>query len=153
MTHRSNQVCPRKPVAKDKFQLRLAAAWGRVWPKMGGQAQMAAAMGERDVAAVRRGSSASNLPEAHKVFNSLCADPTALDEVLAEYGFRLCPTNADAANDLETAAGVINAMGALVSALADQHRDHNETLAVAQMLRPHMPALEAIICEADRLRA
>lgn len=47
------------------------------------------------------------LPETHKIFNSLVADQHALDEVLAMYGFKL---------------------------------------------RPHMPALTALLKEADDLR-
>jgi len=151
---RSNQVCRSgaEPKSKSDFQRLLAMGWTRVWAGMGTKLRMAEAMGERDINAVDRGASATNLPEAHKVFNSLCADSTALDEVLQGYGFRLVPITAEAANDLTTAAGVINAMGELVRALDDGKRDHNETLAVAAMLRPYMPALMGILGEADGLR-
>jgi hypothetical protein len=60
--------------------------------------------------------------------------------------------HAEAANDLATAGGIIGAMGVLVNAVADGHRDHNETLAVAALIRPHMPAISAIVREADELR-
>ncbi|WP_203310476.1 hypothetical protein [Sphingomonas beigongshangi] len=86
------------------------------------------------------------------MFDALLADETALDEVFAAYGYRLCPLHCEAANDLNVAAGVIDAMGELVKARADGHRDHNETLAVAALLRPHLPAMQAIVHEADELR-
>ncbi|SEM54900.1 hypothetical protein SAMN05192583_0588 [Sphingomonas gellani] len=86
------------------------------------------------------------------MFDALLADETALDEVLASYGFRLCPLHSEAANDLTVAAGVIDAMGELVRSRSDGHRDHNETLAVATLLRPHLPAMQAIVREADELR-
>lgn len=151
MTHRSN-VCPCEPLSKDKFQRVLAQAWGRVWPNIG-KGNMASAMGLESTKTIDRAVTASNLPEAHTVLNSLCADSSALDEVLAEYGYRAVPITLEAANDLSTAAGTIDAMVALVRSQDDNHRDHSETLAIAQLLRPHLPALQSLIAEADRLRS
>lgn len=149
---RTNKVCPSGPVTKDRFQRVLAQAWGRVWPVVG-KGTMASAMGLESTKTIDRAVTASNLPEAHTIFNSLLADKTALDEVMAEFGFRVVPLHAAAANDLTTAAGTIDAMAALIRSRDDNHRDHNETLAIASLLRPHMPALECILAEADRLRA
>lgn len=84
-------------------------------------------------------------------FNALLADPCALDKLLAHYGYRRAAAHADPANDLATAAGVIGAMGELVARLADGKRCHNDTLAVAALLRPHMPAIHAIMQEADAI--
>lgn len=146
-----NNVCRSEPVPKDKFQRKLAQAWGRVWPKLG-KGVMADRMGLDNTKTIDRAVTASNLPEAHTVFNSLCADTTALDEVMACYGLRTVPLHAEAANDLSTAAGTIDAMAALIRSRDDDFRDHNETLAIASLLRPHMPALMAIIAQADELR-
>lgn len=146
------KVCAREALPKDKFQNALAVGWARVRNTVG-TLQMAAAMGLRDPAPIERATAATNLPGAHTIFNSLLADPTALDEVLREYGFRIVPDRAEAANDLVTAAGVVNAMGDLIARLADGVRCHNDTLAIATLLRPHMPALSSIMDEADRLRA
>ena len=86
------------------------------------------------------------------MFDALLADETVLDEVLASYGFRLCPLHSEAANDLAVAGGVIDAMGKLVIAHADGRRDHNETLSIGALLRPLLPAIQAIVREADELR-
>ena len=75
-----------------------------------------------------------------------------MSEVLSAYGFRLIPITVDAANDLTTAAGTIDAMAALIRSQDDHHRDHNETLAIAALLRPHLAALERIVAQADDLR-
>jgi hypothetical protein len=150
MTQRSN-VCPSGPVPKDRFQLLLAQAWGRIWPQVG-KGTMASAMGLDSTKTIDRAVTASNLPEAHTVFNSLCADLSALDELLREYGVGVHLLRNAPANDLLTAAGVVKAMGDLIGRLEDGIRCHNDTLAVAALLRPHMPALEAIIADADRLR-
>jgi hypothetical protein len=84
-------------------------------------------------------------------FNTLLADPASIDALLAHYGYQLSRRHADAANDLLTAAGVIGAMGELVARLADGKRCRNDTLAIAALLRPHMPAIHAIMREADEI--
>ena len=146
-----NKVRPIEPISKDIFQRRLAAAWGRVWPTVG-KGAMAQAMGLNHTKAIDRGVTGINLPEAHTIFNSLLADKTALDEVIAWYGCKITPVGITAANDFATAAGTLDAMSALVRALADQRRDHKETLDIAALLRPHIAALNAIVREADEHR-
>lgn len=152
MPHRSNQVCRAEPLSKDKFQTRLAAAWGRVWPKLGSQTAMAERMGLNDTAAIKRGVNASNLPEAHTIFNSLCADPTALDEIAAYYGFKLIPLITDAANDFDTLADAADLHDEHMNAMRDGVRDHRETLRIADKARPVVRKYQAIISEADRIR-
>lgn len=149
---RSTNVCPRVPVSKDRFQRALAAAWTRVANAMNSRALMANAMGLDDTKTIDRACGAKNLPEAHTIFNSLFADPTALYEVAALYGFKMVPMTVEAANDLSTAAGTIDAMAALIRSQDDNHRDHNETLAIAALLRPHLGALNGIVRQADELR-
>ena len=151
MRNRTN-VCPRDPVAKDKFQRALAAAWTRVANTLNSRVLMANAMGLDDTKTIDRACGSKNLPEAHTIFNSLFACPTALDEVAALFGFKMVPLSIDAANDLVTAAGTVHAMAELIRSQDDQHRDHNETLAIAQLLRPHIGALNAIVRQADELR-
>lgn len=146
-----NNVCRPDPISKDKFKQKLAAAWGRVWPATG-KGAMADAMGLTDVKTIDRAVTASNLPEAHTIFNSLLADETALNEILAYYGFKITRLNATAANDLDTIHGLCDAASELSAAVADGFRDHRETLRVADKLRPHMPAMEAILREAETIR-
>lgn len=150
MSKRTNVFCNEPALTETRFCELLTAAWGRVRAKHTGAA-FAEALGVTPET-VGNAMSGRTTPKPHTVWNSLRADPTALDEVAAHYGFKLTPTNTDAANDLATAAGTIDAMAALVRALDDQHRDHNETLAIAQLLRPHIGALNAIVRQADELR-
>ena len=144
-------VCPREPLSKDKFQQRLAHAWGRVCRSVG-KGEMARCMGLSDTKTIDRALGASNLPEAHTIFNALVADETALDEVLADYGFRLARIDAAPGLDLITLSGLCETAAELSEALKDGNRLHPETLKVADTLRPHMPALIAFLREADELR-
>lgn len=147
-----NNVCPVEPLSKDKFQRLLAGAWGRVWPSLGNMGVMAGRMGLNDTKTISRAVTASNLPEAHTIFNSLLADLTALREVLAYYGLEICQIRPDAANDMVTLSGLCETAAELSEALRDGVRIHPETLKIAEKLRPHMPALVAILHEADELR-
>lgn len=150
MSNRSKVLQDRTALPKGRVSALLSAGWARAIAASG-KGAFADAL-EVSENTIGNALAQRTTPELHTVLNSLTVDPTALDELLAGYGVRLCPLHAVAANDLATAAGVISAMGSLVEAMADGHRDHNETLAVAQLLRPHMSAVNAIIHEADALR-
>lgn len=144
------QVRPKRLQTKARVSASIAAAWARV---AAGQKGAFADAIEINTKTVDRAMTGETLPELHTAFNALTFDPTALDEVAALYGVKIVPLYQQAANDLETAAGVLDAMGELVSSHADGRRDHNETLTVARKLRPHLPALTNIILEADELKA
>lgn len=143
-------VFPKAAVSKQHLSRALAAGWSRVTlgPGKGAFADKI----EVTTRTVDNALSGATLPELHTAFNSLLFDRTALDEVAALYGFCLTPKHAEAANDLLTASGVLAAMGDLIGRLADGVRDHGDTLAIADLLRPHMPALSRILLEADELR-
>ena len=145
------QVCRAGPPSKESLKSKLASAWGRVWPKIGGQGTFADRIGS-DSATVGRVLGMKNLPEAHTIFNGLLADPTALDEILAHYGLKATPITAIAANDLHTAAGLLDGATEIVKAYENGERDHTETLRIADKLRPHIAAAIAIVREADALR-
>ncbi|MDY7525511.1 hypothetical protein [Sphingomonas sp. 10B4] len=146
-----NNVCLPEPLTKDKFQQLLAIAWGRVGPTMT-FVKMASRMALKDPKTLSRAVACENLPEAHTVFNSLCADETALREIMAHYGYELSRVKPEAANDFITLHGVCEVAAELSEALRDGVRDHNETLHIADKLRPHMPSLIAYLNEADALR-
>ena len=150
MSTRSKVLAHRTVLAKGRVSALLSAGWARSIAAVG-KGVFADALEVSDNT-IGNALAQRTTPELHTVLNSLVVDPSALDELLAGYGYRLCALHNEPANDLATAAGVISAMGNLVEALSDGHRDHNETLAVAQLLRPHMPAVNAIIHEADALR-
>jgi hypothetical protein len=153
MLQRKTSSAKSAPIPKHVLLSKLSRAWSRVCDGLdGGKHEMAAKLSVH-TDTIGNALSAQRAPEALTVINSVTVDPTALDEVFRELGFCLIPLQTAAANDLQTAAGVVSAMGDLIARLADGIRCHNDTLAVATMLRPHMPALEAIVTEADRLRA
>lgn len=138
------------PLPKHRVSALLSAGWARIAAKHG-KGKLADGI-EATEKTVENAMAGRTLPEFHTALNSLTVDPTALDELFAAMGLRVCPLHAEAANDLQTAAGVVTAMGELIARLADGNRDHNDTLAIAALLRPHMPAMTSILREADALR-
>lgn len=145
----ASQVRP-SVFSKMDVSARLVAAWARVIAKHG-RGVFADKLGV-DAKTVSRAMSGDSVPELHTAFNSLAVDPTALDEVLSLYDFEIRPKRAAAANDMETVADLSHLVGAWVSALADGHRCHVETLALAKVIRPLLPRMNAICAEADFIR-
>lgn len=122
---------------------RLCAKYGRE--------QVAASMGRdrRSLENVFAGSE----PKAKALLDTLLLDVTAMDEVLSAYGLRVVPARQTAENDMHLAAGLSAGLAKLIESAADGVRDHNETLTIADIVRPHLQGLAAIVDEADRLRA
>jgi hypothetical protein len=151
MTDRGNAVLPKRAAPTEaRFHHLLVTGLDRVAGKVGKHA-LAEAM-DRTVRSLDDVLERGATPGAKAVFDALLADPTALCEVLRAYGYRLVPDRSSAANDLHTAAGLSHAAGAIIEAHQDGHRDHRETLEVAEKLRPLVPHIAAIIEEADRIR-
>jgi hypothetical protein len=151
--HRKISSPPIAPLTKHVLQAKLSAAWARVISTLDGGKHAFAEALSVSTPTVENALAGKNVPEALTLLNSLAIDETALDEPLREMGLMICRIHQAGGDDLQTAAGVVTAMGDLIQRLADGNRCHNDTLAIAALLRPHMPALEAIVCEADRLRS
>jgi hypothetical protein len=106
-------------------------------------------MGLNDSKTITRVTGMQNLPEAHTIFNSLIADPTALDEVLAEYGLRVCPKHRDAANDMELATDLSTTLTEFLRRIADGKRCHVDTAVLAELFRRLIPQMQTIVDERD----
>lgn len=82
----------------------------------------------------------------------LHADPSALDEVLALYGFGLHRIDAGTGDDFATIADTASLSAEMTEAMRDGARDHRETIRIADKARPVVRALHGIIHEADTIR-
>lgn len=98
-------------------------------------------------------SGASSDTSGKGLLDFLRADPTALDEVLALYGFQLAPLDASAMIDFEIIADAAALTAEHTDAMRDGRRDHRETIRIADKARPVVSRYSAIIAEADQLRA
>lgn len=144
-------VRPIAPLSKAKFSRLVAQAWGRIWTDMG-KAVMAERM-EVDPKLITRGCAGENLPEAHNLFNALIADPSALDEVLHEYGYAVVPLRTAAANDMALVTGMSSAVTEFLVRISDGRRCHIDTAILAKLFRPLIPAMQSIVAEDDERKA
>jgi hypothetical protein len=145
----SNQVRPKGALSKAKVSAALAAGWSRV---VGTRKGAMADVMEVDTKTINRALTHENTPELHTALNSLVFDASALDEVMALYGLRVAPMHCAAANDLVTLADVTGLASALARALGDGKRTHQETLQLANLIRPVICELSAIVAEADQIK-
>lgn len=147
----SKHVCRIKPVSKTRLSAALSAAWGRVSNAVG--RGKFADDAEFDVVTINRAMAGPSLPSAEHLLNSLAADHTALQEVMALYGLKTIPLVTDAANDMELAAGMGHALSEFLERLKDGKRCHIDTAFLAPLFREVIPQMEAIIKEDDERRA
>lgn len=137
------QVCRRKAQSKTKLSAAIGAGWSRCVNKHGQGAFADSA--DMDAVTVRRGVSGPSLPAAENLLNSLAADPTALNEALALYGLTATPKVADAANDMALATGISSALSEYLRRIADGQRCHIDEAVLAEMFRPLIPQMQAIV--------
>ena len=141
---------PRSP-SEPAFHAALVAGLARVASRIG-RGNLADKSGRTTRALDKLFAGASSDTTGKGLLDFLCADPEALDEVLALYGFRLAPLGADAAVDFAIISDAAALAAEHTEALRDGTRDHRETLRIAEKARPVVAKYTAIITEADRLR-
>jgi len=134
---------------EERFHNHIVCGLARISANHGRHA-VAESMG-RDIRSLENVFAGSD-PMAKALFDTLLIDHTALDEVLQLYGLRALPIEQRPEGDMHLATGLSQSLAKLIESNADGVRDHNETLAIAALLRPHLGALQALVTEADRLR-
>lgn len=144
------QGCRKVPVSKTKLSAALGAAWGRV--SNGLTKGVFAERMEVDVVTINRALAGPSLPAAEHLLNSLAADQTALQEVLALYGLKAVPVVAEAANDMGLATALAQSVAEYLARIADGKRCHIDTAVLANLFRPLIPQMQAIVDESDRAK-
>jgi hypothetical protein len=145
-------VFPKQMRTKRDVSDALATAWFRVSKRIG-KGALADATGAASTKTVDNAIAGRNLPELHTVLNALTADASAMDEVLALYGMRAVPLQAQAANDMHTIAALSGAASEWLNRLLDGNRCHRDTAHLAEIFRPLVCEMQAIIAEAEKARA
>lgn len=147
---KGKQVCQIKAQSKTTLSAALGAAWGRVANEIG--RGTFADRADFDQVTLARATAGPALPSAENLLNSLAADPTALDEVLALYGLAVRPSFVAQGTDIELLSRLGHTLAEYIDRMRDGKRCHNDTLALAVLFRPLIPQMAAIVDEADALR-
>lgn len=144
------QVRPRIPSKLD-VSAHLAAGWARVMARIG-RGNFTDKLGV-DRKVVNRALGQETVPELHTALASLLVDPTALDEVLALYGFGLHRLpDADGGVDPERLGEVLEFASEASKMQRGNPNDHRAKLVLAQFARPVVQFASGVIAEADRIR-
>lgn len=93
-----------------------------------------------------------HVPRLHTALNSLVADDAALFNVFRLYGMVAVSVEAGNVNDDETIARLLKTASEYYERLRDGVRDHNDTVALAELFTPLIPAMLAIVEEAAKHR-
>lgn len=144
-------VPPKHAVSEQQYHGMLIAGLSRVSATIG-RGALADKSGRTTRALDKLFSGSSGDTSGKGLLDFLDADPSALDEVLALYGFQLAPLGFDAVLDFEIIADAAALTAEHTNAMRDGRRDHTETLRVADKARPVVQRYSAIIAEADRIR-
>ena len=145
-------VVPVQSVASEQtFHAALVAGLARVAAKIG-RGNLADKSG-RTTRALDKVFCGDNCGKHYKALTDfLLADPSALDEVLALYGFGLHRLAAGGPDDFGAIADSAALAAEHTEAMRDGVRDHRETLRIAEKARPVLKAYSGIVAEADRIR-
>ena len=152
MLDRVGQVRPHFPSKLD-VSAHLAAGWARVMARMG-RGNFTDKMGI-DSKVVARALVQETTPELHTALASLLVDPTALDEVLALYGYGLhkLPHTTDGQHDgQKDLAAIIEFASAKSAFEMGNPNDHRAKLVLAEKARPVAQVAFGCVAEADRIR-
>ncbi len=144
-----NQVRPIRKRSKAEVSGAVAAGWARV---SAGRKGAFADNLDIDSKTVNRALTGETVPELHTAWNSLADDPSALDELASLYGVRVVPKFSRRASGMELAASLGHSLSELIDRLRDGKLCHLDTLALAELFRPAIPSMQAIVDEADALR-
>lgn len=140
-----------RPISEQQYHGMLIAGLSRVSAVIG-RGNLADKSNRTTRALDKLFSGASGDTTGKGLLDFLKADPTALDEVLALYGFQLAPLGFDAVQDFAIIADTAALTAEHTEAMRDGRRDHRETIRIADKARPVVARYQGIIAEADSLR-
>lgn len=145
------EVPPPGPRTKDEVSDALAKDWLALAP-IGKRESFAAKIGASEGRTVSKAISGEHLPEAQTILNSLLVNPAALLNTLMLFGGCFVPVSPEAASDNDTILNMLRAASEYFERMKDGHRCHRDTLALADLFHPLVPAMLAIIMEANQIR-
>lgn len=145
------RVSPVRVRTKDEVSDSLALDWLPLAPS-GKRQSFAAQIGVSDYHIVSRAISGESLPEAHTILNSLVVDPAALFNTFLSFGVVAVPVEDGDCDDSAVISQMLRAATDYFERMKDGRRDHGDTLALAELFRPLIPAMLCVIREANQLK-
>lgn len=148
----NRNVSPVRIRTKDEVSDALARDWFPLAPRGHRVSFSINIGGDKDGKVVTKALSGEHLPEAHTILNSLVVDKNALFETLLLFGVVAVPADIGDCDDNATISQMLRAATDYFERMKDGQRDHTDTLALADLLRPLIPAMLCIVREASALK-
>lgn len=148
--HRSKVVRKTAHLTNARAKQLVAEGLNEVVPSIGKDRIAGAA--DVEVRTVEKWMAQSSLPTVDCLLNMADMEPKIVGRLFAEKGWVLTPTVADPANDMALASGLGHSVAELIDRLSDGKRCHIDTAVMAELFRPLIPQMQAIVDEADRAR-
>lgn len=149
----SNAVVRKTAFLTNARAKELAAEGVRIAVKSHGKDSVADSADVR-VRTVEKWLAEASLPSLVDLLNVASLEPRCADAVLAEMGWSgLTPKRAQAANDMELAAGLGHGLSELIDRLRDGRRCHVDTAVLAALFRNLIPQMQAVVDEDDARKA
>lgn len=145
------KVPPKKGLGKDSVSRALSADWYGLDDRIG-RGTLMDYLGSKSTKTITGAISREHLPELHTVLNSLLADPTALFNTLQLYGGIFLPVEGGECDDMAAISQMLRAATEYFERMKDGARDHNDTIALADLFRPLVPAMLCVMLEAGKLK-
>jgi hypothetical protein len=145
------KVSAKKALCKDSVSRALSLDWHRLDDEVG-RGTLMDHLGCKGTKTISGAISRDHVPELHTVLNSLLADPTALLNTFNLYGGVFVPVEHGECDDNTAISQMLRAATEYFERMKDGVRDHNDTLALAELFRPLIPAMLCVIREAGALR-
>lgn len=146
----TSKVLAKDPLSKESVSHALSLDWFALNRRMlPGALAVQVGKGRKTVdAAITK----QHLPELHTVLNSLLVDPAALLNTFQLFGGVFVPTDPGACDDNAAISGMLRAATEYFERMKDGVRDHQDTLALAELFRPLIPAMLCVIREAGEMK-
>lgn len=139
------------PRDRKDVSARVGEDWLRV-ANMLGKGTFADKIGVGCTQTVNNAITGPGLPELHTALNSLLADPTALFNTLMLFGGVFVPVEAGTCDDNAVIAQMLHTVTDYFERMKDGTRCHQDTLALAELFRPLVPAMLCVIVEANAIK-
>jgi hypothetical protein len=140
-------ISPNRTVSYEEVRDDLAEDWFRT-AKMLGKGALCDALGEKRPDKVDDAITGKHVPRLHTALNSLRADPSAMLNTFLRFGGCFVPVTAASTGDMATISAMLRAATEYLDRMKDGQRCPRDTAALAELFRPLIPAMLAIIKEA-----
>lgn len=145
-----NTVIRETPAISHLRAVELSAEGVRLAQKRLGKDALAKAC-DSSIRVIEKWMAEGSMPDADRMLNMARVAPEVMTPLLAEMGFApLTKSRADAANDFDLIQGLLAAGTEFVARIADGRRCHVDTAVLADLFRPIMPMMQAVVDEDNR---